>query len=257
MKVWRRVPDAEELWRLEHVGEECGMQNARLFGRKKLRQHRDVVHARDHDSRIRRGDGKCGVAPIGDREGVNRIVQNISRTHQDVERSPSRRRAGCVGCELVGRVQHRPVVTERTDPLFARRGSTVHRRRTLDRASLTACVLPAGPAAAPLERTTASPCSRRIGYSSAEIRQSRRVVLPSAEWSPARVARSPLTLDPAGQGFSCRTSAPDRALACSPYSARRGREPLKSRMDHQEGSRPAAAGVRSRSWRARKSWSCR
>jgi len=26
MKVWRRLPDAEELWRLEHVGEECGMQ---------------------------------------------------------------------------------------------------------------------------------------------------------------------------------------------------------------------------------------
>ena len=53
VKVRRRVPDPVELRRLEHVGKEAGVQDAGLFWRQKLRQHRDVVHVGEHDPGIR------------------------------------------------------------------------------------------------------------------------------------------------------------------------------------------------------------
>lgn len=46
------MPHAMQLGRLEHVGEERGVHKAQLLGGKKLRQHRDVVHAGHHDPGI-------------------------------------------------------------------------------------------------------------------------------------------------------------------------------------------------------------
>ena len=257
VEVGRRVPDATQLRGLEHVGKERRVQDAELFRRQELRQHGNVVDVRDHDPWIGRTHFEGRIARIRDGERANRIVHEVPGAHQDVERAPARGRAGRVGRELVGSVQHGPAVTEWHTRPSCWADSTARPRRIRGPASLTPCVPPAAPAPGRPARRTAAPCSKRTSCPSAEIRQSRRALRRWAERSPARGGRWRPPPDSAGPGPACRTSAPDRARVCSRCSARRERERPRWRKDHPGAPRPRAVRARSESLRARRSGWCR
>ena len=157
-----------------------------------------------------------------------------------------------VGGELVRRVQQGPAVTEGTHTLLVGR---VPGRIDEELASALLggrLSLPAAPAPGRQQRRPSAPCSKRTACLSAGTRRWRRAVAPWAGRWAAHDDRSHPPPEPAGPGFGCRTSAPDRARACSRCSGRRERRPPRSPRDHPPGTTPSGSSrsIRIVAWAA-------
>ena len=135
------------------------------------------------------------IAHVGHREGAHRVVDQVSRAYQDVERLPPRRRAGRGSRKLIGRVQHLPAVAERSTRPPCSVDSTAHRRRTRDRGSARRCV----PREARGERPAANALSALLEKNRLSVR-----------WNSAIASSGPERLR--NGRYVCRSIAPRRLI---------------------------------------------
>ena len=121
VKVRRSVPNAMEQRCSEHVCKERRVQNTELFGRKKLRQHRDVVHAGDHDP----GSAERTTTVVLHESVTSNVWTGLFMRFRELTRMSNARQPGGApvagGRELVRRVQPGPAVTQGTRTLLVRR----------------------------------------------------------------------------------------------------------------------------------------